>query len=343
MIRPFAGSAIMLSLIALQAQTAPQSAAPAPVASTSVGPKIQFANTVYDYGRQVSGTMVNYTFIFTNTGDQVLEVPSAQGSCHCTTAGDWSKRVEPGQTGTVPVTFNSTGFSGQLTRTVTITCNDKAQPAVVLQMTGTIWRPIEVNPAMAYFTIPPDSTSPVTNIVHIISNLEEPLGVFSPESNQRAFTAVLTTNEPGKKYDLNVVALPPFSQGSIQGQIAVKTTSATNPVISVPIMANVPAAVTIVPPIINLPFVPLEAPFTNIVTIRNVSVAPMTISEPAFSSKEVKVSVKEDQPGHQFSVNLAFPRGYQPPAGAPVEFSVKTSHPQFPLLHAPLNAIARPK
>src|SRR5437588_711749 len=117
--------ALLVSITALSAPAAESAPAPtggSPAKTNVIGPKIQFATNTYNYGRQVTGTMVNYTFIYTNIGDQVLEVPVAQGSCHCTTAGDWTKRVEPGKTGLIPVTFNSTGFSGQINRTVTITC-----------------------------------------------------------------------------------------------------------------------------------------------------------------------------------------------------------------------------
>src|SRR6266536_2008791 len=171
--------AVLVSLTTLSAALAggepASSPAAAPVTATNAaGPRIQFATNIYNYGRQITGTVINYTFTFTNTGDQVLDVPVAQGSCHCTTAGEWTRRVEPGKTGIVPVTFNSTGFSGQMTRTVTITSNDKTQPSVVLQLTGTIWKPIEVNPQMAYFNVPPDSPSVTPVLVRIISNLEEP-------------------------------------------------------------------------------------------------------------------------------------------------------------------------
>src|SRR2546423_3799195 len=149
----------LLLITSLNLARAGSPPSPGPAATNVIGPRIQFATNTYNYGRQITGTMVNYSFFFTNTGDQVLEVPIAQGSCHCTTAGDWSKRVEPGKTGVIPVTFNSTGFSGVINRTVTITCNDKTQPTVLLTVTGTIWKPIEVNPQMAYFAPNEDTQS----------------------------------------------------------------------------------------------------------------------------------------------------------------------------------------
>ena len=76
------------------------------------GPRIQFATPVHDFGRIKGGEVVKYTYVFTNAGQQVLEVTAVQASCGCTTAGDWSRQVEPGQTGSIPIEFNSGSFNG---------------------------------------------------------------------------------------------------------------------------------------------------------------------------------------------------------------------------------------
>src|ERR1700738_2777670 len=62
--------------------------AAAPAQATNVGPKIQFAMPIYDFGKTQSGELVKYTFSFTNIGDATLEVTDVRPSCGCTTAGD---------------------------------------------------------------------------------------------------------------------------------------------------------------------------------------------------------------------------------------------------------------
>src|ERR1700747_2024221 len=132
----FAGTEI------LSARQAPVPAAPAPTAPVTIGaigPKIQFQTPVYDFGKVKSGDPVKYTFIFTNSGDELLILTNVQPSCGCTTAGDWSRQVEPGKTGTIPVQFNSANYGGQVLKTVTVTCNDRSQRSVGLQLKGTVW------------------------------------------------------------------------------------------------------------------------------------------------------------------------------------------------------------
>ncbi len=72
----------------------------------SSGPKIVFATPVYDFGQIKGGEAVKYTFVFTNAGDRLLEVSGVQPSCGCTTAGEWTRQVEPGKTGTLSFTYS---------------------------------------------------------------------------------------------------------------------------------------------------------------------------------------------------------------------------------------------
>src|SRR5438093_7343951 len=167
---------------AQQTPTLPAAPVTAP-AATSAGPTIQFQTKVYDFGKVKSGEPVKYTFIFTNTGDAVLILTNVQPSCGCTTAGEWSHQVEPGKTGTIPVQFNSANYGGQVVKTVTVTSNDKSQPSVGLQIKGTVWKPIDVNPAFAVMTIPAEAQTNIKTKVHIVNNIEEEVKLFAPERN----------------------------------------------------------------------------------------------------------------------------------------------------------------
>ena len=175
-------------------------AAPAAQATTNGnGPKIQFAEPVHDFGKISAGEAVKYDFVFTNAGDAMLEITGVQTSCGCTTAGNWPRQLEPGKTGAIPIQFSSGSFNGQIHKTITVTCNDKTQPTVVLQIKGTIWKPIEVNPQYATLNVTTESVSNATTVVRIVNNYDEPITVSDPESNSRAFAAELRTKQPGKE------------------------------------------------------------------------------------------------------------------------------------------------
>src|SRR2546421_644196 len=103
-------AALGAALAQAEPQPAPAPAAPAAIdltappstgtVASAIGPKIQFETPTYDFGKTKAGDPVKHTFIFTNTGDAALELTAVQPSCGCTAAGEWTKRVEPGKTGT---------------------------------------------------------------------------------------------------------------------------------------------------------------------------------------------------------------------------------------------------
>ena len=321
----------------------PTSAPPAAATSSTngVGPKIQFATPIYDFGRVRSGELVKYTYVFTNTGDRMLMVTAVQPGCHCTTAGEWTKQVEPGQTGNIPIQFDTVGNNGPVGRQVTVTCNVPNQPSTLLQIRGSVYRAIDFTPPMALLNLPPDGES-ASMVVTITNNTDEPLALSDPEINNRMFTAQLTTNTPGKSYQLRVSVVPPVSAGYVPGQISLRT-GWTNPaVVTLPVGASVQPPIVVIPSYITVQAGPLANAVTNSVTIQNNSTNAVQLSEPVVNVPGVGAQIKETQPGKSFIAMLAFPQGFEIPRGLNVELSVKSSNPRYPLVKVPVMQLPRP-
>ena len=100
-------------------------------------PKFDFAEITHDFGTIESGTSVNYEFKFKNSGDKDLIISQAKGSCGCTQPEYPKDPIAPGDEGTIKVTFNSTGISGQITKNVTIIANTSPSTKV-LTITGEV-------------------------------------------------------------------------------------------------------------------------------------------------------------------------------------------------------------
>lgn len=304
------------------------------------GPKIQFATPIYDFGKVKGGEAVKYTYVFTNVGGATLQVSNVQASCGCTTAGQWTREVEPGKTGNIPVQFNTGGFNGQVAKTITVTCNDTNQRTVILQLKANIWKPIDVMPQMAVLNVTSESPSTATT-VRIVNNEEGPLTLSAPESNNRAFAAELRTNQPGKEFEMIIRTVPPVA-GSMYGQITLKTSSTNLAVLNVTAWANVQAAVVAMPAQIVLPMAPLANPMPSTVSIRNNGTNTLILSEPAINAKGVDVQLRETEPGRGFALALNFPAGFEIAQGEKVELSVKSNHPQFPNIKVPVLQPPRP-
>lgn len=327
--------------LAMAQQPTASAPAPAGAGAGQAGPKIQFATPVYDFGKVKSGEPVKYTFIFTNSGDQALEVKAVQPSCGCTTAGEWTHAVKPGETGSVPVQFNSANFNGPVFKTVTVTSNDRTTPTMVLQLKGTVWKPIEFVPPYTVINVMPDAPD-ASAVIRIINNTEEPLTLSDLECNTKAFTTKLTTTQPGKEYQLTLTAVPPLNPGSIQGKVTMKTSSAAVPTVEVPFWANVQQAIVIMPPQITLPQGPLTTRATPAITIQNNSTNAMAISDLAVNMPGVEVQLRELAPGRTFNISLSFPEGFAIPPGQQVAFTAKSTNPRLPQINVPILQTPRP-
>ncbi len=313
---------------------APTPAAPTPTAPAAA-PKIVFETPIFDFGKVKMGEVVKHVFYFTNIGAGTLNINSVQPSCGCTTAGEWTRQVEPGKVGTIPVQFNTANFNGQVFKTVTVGSTDPMQPSVMLQVKGTIWRPIDVNPQFAILNIPMDGPAS-SAIVRVINNTEEPLTLAPPESNNPKLSATLVTNQPGKEYQLVISAVPPLTSGNFQGQITAKTSSTNMPLLTVTAWANVQPAVMVMPPQIVLPPPPLGNETTPTITIQNNSSGLIQVSDVAVSIPNLTPQVREAVPGKTFSISVTFPKGFELPPNTPAELTLKTTHAQAPAIKIPI-------
>ena len=79
-----------------------------------------FDHTFTDFGKVKKGEKRSHVYKFTNTGDEDLVIELVSG-CNCSTL-EWpeGKSFEPGESGEIKVTFDSTEEKGDVTKTIDI-------------------------------------------------------------------------------------------------------------------------------------------------------------------------------------------------------------------------------
>ncbi|MCX6584145.1 MAG: DUF1573 domain-containing protein [Candidatus Aminicenantes bacterium] len=100
--------------------------------------QIKFTQTTIDFGEVDSGGEVNVKFDFENAGDSVLIIKNVSTTCGCTTTQLEKLEYQPGEKGSIPVKFNSKGYSGKTSKTITVSSNDEAIPYARLEITGKV-------------------------------------------------------------------------------------------------------------------------------------------------------------------------------------------------------------
>jgi hypothetical protein len=297
---------------------------------------------VYDFGKVNSGEVVKHDFVFTNIGTATLEIRDVRPGCGCTTAGTWDKQVEPGKTGIIPLQFDSTEFFGKVTKSAMVMCNDAGQSDVVLDITGTVWTPIQVMPSMLTFNVSSEIPTNVTKIVRLVSNLDEPITLSDLQCTNRAFNAELKTVRPGKEFELAITAVPPFISSPVLAPVTLKTSSPEMPVINVSAHVIVQQPVAVMPAQINLPPGPLLAGLNIPIAIRSTGTNALALSDARVNVPGLGLRMQEVQPGRLFTLRVDFPAGFQIKADQKVEVTVKSNHPKTPLITVPVMHLQRP-
>jgi len=331
-------SALLVAMAMGSVGTRAQLADPAPGAT----PKITFESTAHDFGKINSGQPVRHDFIFTNTGNATLNITDVKPSCGCTTAGAWDKMVEPGKTGMIPLQFNPTGFGGAIAKSATVFCNDPTQNSVILKLTGTVWKAIDINPSIASFVYQADEQTNQTKVIKIINNTETPLTLSDLKSSHSAFKVELKPVKEGKEFDLLVTATPPFTNKTAFGSITLKTSATNMPQLGVSAHVTVQQQIMVYPEQLFLPPGPLTNAVNLAVTIRNTSSNALSITEAMVNITGATVTVQETQPGRIFNLRANFPSGVLIKPGFAAEITAKTSHPKYPELRVPIMHTAAP-
>jgi len=323
--------------VAQPAPVPPPAPAPTtvPAAVPEGAPKIQFASTIHDFGKVSAGEVVRADFVFTNTGNQTLEIKEVRPTCGCTTAGNWEHQIAPGKTGLIPLQVNTANFSGQVAKFVSVTCNDPNQSVINLQIKGTIWKAIDVAPPFVMFNVAPDAASNEVRTVKITSNLEQPLELSTPQVSTPSFRAEIITVRPGQEFDLQVTPVTPLPAGNVQAAITVKTSSTNLPVITITALAIVQPPVTAVPNQVFLPAGPLATLVQYTIVIQNNSTQAMSVADASVTVPNVQLQVREAQSNRVFNISLTFPAGFQL-GGQTGSLVVKTTHPAMPVVNVPI-------
>ncbi|MBM3420733.1 MAG: DUF1573 domain-containing protein [Bacteroidetes bacterium] len=100
-------------------------------------PEIEFNTLTHDFGVLTEGEKIACVFTFTNKGEGSLVINSASASCGCTVPQFSKKPLRNGEKGTMEVVFNTAGFGGIQTKTITVQSNART-PVVILAIKADI-------------------------------------------------------------------------------------------------------------------------------------------------------------------------------------------------------------
>ena len=104
-----------------------KSATDRPVKSETLLPAdaLQFETESHDFGVLQAGEKTSFSFVFTNSGDQPIQIKNANPDCGCLSVRVDNKPIKPGERGMIEVIFDSAGEFGRQLKNIEIEWNSK--------------------------------------------------------------------------------------------------------------------------------------------------------------------------------------------------------------------------
>ncbi|MEI8356562.1 MAG: DUF1573 domain-containing protein [Deltaproteobacteria bacterium] len=209
-------------------------------ASPSIAaPRAVVERPSFDFGTIDQGKSIDHVFMVTNGGDTPLTIGQVSTSCGCTVADVSSRSIAPGKTGAIKTTFNSTNFSGNVSKTVHFHSNDPRMPVYTLTIKGIILERLVVTPKQ--LDLGEIQAGTRKNILIRIENKgPQPITVISAKTAMPQVTAKIVTNrvKSGATGTISVDVTPRKEDRFLTGYLVITTSSPEKPEITVPVYAS---------------------------------------------------------------------------------------------------------
>ncbi|UCF42226.1 MAG: DUF1573 domain-containing protein [Planctomycetota bacterium] len=112
----------------------------------AAGPRLMFESVTCDFGQVGPGTKNVGEFKFENAGDELLIIKKVTKSCGCTPFTLEKKEYEPGESGTLKVSYKASKRAGSSKKHLYVESNDKTKPKIALAVKATIVKKVEFEP-----------------------------------------------------------------------------------------------------------------------------------------------------------------------------------------------------
>lgn len=180
-------------------------------------PNLTVPKNVHDFGDIGPSTSSKCEFQFTNTGKGVLNIARLQSTCGCTVPQLKKKTYEPGETGTISVTFKAPASQGSIAKHIYIHSNDPGNPKYELEVKGNVVLDVAVKPDHMILSLVDENAGakPVT----ITSKDGKEFSIKAINDSRKAVTADFDTSKKAAEFTItpkfDIAKLETYSHGRI--------------------------------------------------------------------------------------------------------------------------------
>jgi len=209
--------------------------------SSFAQPKISVVGgTKFDMGTVDRGQAAQKKVIIKNIGTDTLILGQVEVSCGCTGTVVSNNRIASGKTGELLITFNSSGYSGEVHKSVTINSNSSDNPKTLLEFTTTVVEEVLLEPRALYFR-----NSEVGKVdtfsITVKNSGKEDLQITGYNSTNVALTLDIPKVRITPNQSLRITGEfnPKEAKTVVTDNLTIQTSSKRQPEITIPILGAV--------------------------------------------------------------------------------------------------------
>lgn len=272
----------------------------ASVASSFAAPVISIPEAHFNFGSVSQGTIVEHQFVVNNTGTEPLSIQRTAAPCGCTVAAATSEMIAPGASSTIKVTVDTSAFSGDQQKTVTVYSNDLSNPETILSLKGTIRSAGEVVPSRVDFG-EKTAGEPLEKTVKL--DLDSGYKFVSAKS----FSKWINISEIPNKSSLRISLSPETPAGDFRERVIVTVKpegEGEEVFLNIPVYGRLQSPITLRPRVLSFGVIEGEQELVRIVQIENRSKTDLTPGAVVSDSKAVKAEIKSQGEGKKYVLEV---------------------------------------
>lgn len=306
-------------------------------------PVISLSSNSYDFGTVAQGTKVTHEFEVRNTGNADLVIQRLSPSCGCTATQLASPIIKPGASEKVRVTFDTSGFMGDKTKSVVIASNDASNPELVVTIKGQVLSSFTVEPARVDFgEISPSSPLATRQKQVAFSVAEGSELTISKVTSLSKNLVASPVSAQGNRATVTIEILPTAPLGEFRDRVVFELDGGRRASVNVPVNASVKGDLRLNPSTISFGVLEGDAPLERRIQFENKGRDPVSIQAITTSNSAISASMINVQPGRLgVLVVKVDPRRVTGDLKETVE--VKTNHPTQSSLSVNVFGVQPPK
>ncbi|MBX6315969.1 MAG: DUF1573 domain-containing protein [Isosphaeraceae bacterium] len=296
-----------------------------------------FPEKRHDFGTVARGSRLRHGFRLVNTSSYDLHIADVRTKCGCTDVKIGAREIPPGTQTVIEATLDTTRFQGYKASGLTLVFDRPTFREVDLDLTCFIRGDVVLNPGQVDFGVVPRGSKPTATLNLTYAGGRPNWGITKVHTISAHVSAKLTevSRQGGTvQYQLVATLSPTAPSGYFKDEISLLTNDEASPSIPISVVANIQAAVTVLPSILNLGHVKANGTVTRDLLVRSSAAKPFKVVEVASKSphltarpasgaaaafQKVTVTLKApSQPGpYNATLEIATDLKGEPPAKVP--------------------------